>query len=925
MESARIFVDVGSGQRVTYDVLVDPETGMDVDPQSGDYRTREETEEMVRTIYSIGESSPELQADLDRYNKWRDKLENLDGEQSNKGDSSAKHHRQSIDTSHMTAAEIAEAIYKQEQLKKKQQAEAEKLAKEAAGTAQKATNQVEDISGEADKLKLLGNDAIVRKDYAKALELYSRAIDLDDGNPVYWSNRAEVCLRVAAAVNNDDSSKSSGVVIPSSSPEGERKMTCSNHTNVQAEGGWYGAAYADSLQAVRIIDQVTQAGDAFRANLKRNAGDDRNNSYMTFTIPSHIEEKARYRLATSMIGLHRYAEAAAILRKGADRWCHNVQWTTKLRNDIECLPQCGIVSVPNVLSTNLLNNTAGNAEVLDKAGFLVSYFPPSQPRSADNDPSDAILGSFPVALLMNSATEAKLPSLLLPSFASSCHQLRCTVSAVNEVIRQHYETMCASKLKDRKQEPSSTKLDKVILHTLRLAAHTVSIEMLTPFPIESNTLGEDNSSSVLSRAALVEWAIEAAETLMEGWLQLAQLSSKYDQSMEENSVVSLSNTSENILLTGMAARVAASSSLKDTGECDIVTKNEMDVTSMRKVLLTGLCLWAMTVLIEHGKELAAIVLKVLSMIKPTSCSGKDSPDLPSVFASMTEAEVALLLLALFQEQNQVIEEGQLQEGDEQRLREAFEVYLAELILGTALLTKQAHSSPSVMDNGDSHNKCTTDHSVGTLFKVMLDSVGENEQKNQVSETTHYEAFSPQCFLLFSAPFCVPIQRHCFERQSLCSSASSTAPSSITKDADVTASTTEIDPPTQATGLIIDARSLTSPLQVAEVTRVGIKLFECDYDNAAGNKADTEPCTDVASEANKHDAQRSASKMGYIQLYGRRASKIPQQSFFSDASAVALIAARINFTQAATESINGSHQNTANADIFAAMYGQHCHR
>lgn len=43
---------------------------------------------------------------------------------------------------------------------------------------------------EAEKLKLEGNNAIAAKDYQKALDLYTKAIEIDPTSPVYYSNRA---------------------------------------------------------------------------------------------------------------------------------------------------------------------------------------------------------------------------------------------------------------------------------------------------------------------------------------------------------------------------------------------------------------------------------------------------------------------------------------------------------------------------------------------------------------------------------------------------------------------------------------------------------------------------------------------------------------------------------------------------------------
>lgn len=53
---------------------------------------------------------------------------------------------------------------------------------------------------EAAALKDQGNKAFAGKEWLKAIEFYSKAIELDDTVPAYFSNRAQVCtLRGAPA------------------------------------------------------------------------------------------------------------------------------------------------------------------------------------------------------------------------------------------------------------------------------------------------------------------------------------------------------------------------------------------------------------------------------------------------------------------------------------------------------------------------------------------------------------------------------------------------------------------------------------------------------------------------------------------------------------------------------------------------------
>ena len=49
---------------------------------------------------------------------------------------------------------------------------------------------------DADAQKNLGNEAFVAKQYDKAIEYYSAAINLDDKNPIYFSNRAQVFIEL---------------------------------------------------------------------------------------------------------------------------------------------------------------------------------------------------------------------------------------------------------------------------------------------------------------------------------------------------------------------------------------------------------------------------------------------------------------------------------------------------------------------------------------------------------------------------------------------------------------------------------------------------------------------------------------------------------------------------------------------------------
>ncbi|KAM0747548.1 TPR-like protein [Meredithblackwellia eburnea MCA 4105] len=62
-------------------------------------------------------------------------------------------------------------------------------ASASSASKSKAPATAED-KAKADKAKAAGNAAMAKKDYEGAVKSYGEAIDLDDQNPVYWSNRA---------------------------------------------------------------------------------------------------------------------------------------------------------------------------------------------------------------------------------------------------------------------------------------------------------------------------------------------------------------------------------------------------------------------------------------------------------------------------------------------------------------------------------------------------------------------------------------------------------------------------------------------------------------------------------------------------------------------------------------------------------------
>ncbi|KEG13806.1 putative serine/threonine protein phosphatase type 5 [Trypanosoma grayi] len=67
VEKTMVTVPV-DGDIVSQEVYVDVSTGLDVDPHSGVFRPRAETEELIREVYRVGRDA--LPKELERFNKW---------------------------------------------------------------------------------------------------------------------------------------------------------------------------------------------------------------------------------------------------------------------------------------------------------------------------------------------------------------------------------------------------------------------------------------------------------------------------------------------------------------------------------------------------------------------------------------------------------------------------------------------------------------------------------------------------------------------------------------------------------------------------------------------------------------------------------------------------------------------------------------
>ena len=173
-----VIVDI-EGEKIAQEVYVDEQSRLDIDPNTGVFRPRAETEQLIRDVYNVGKVS--LRSELERYNKWvrtadgRKQQENLFRKVNTTVFSGASdHHRSTIGTTKQTSPE---------------------QAMEAA-----------------EGMKTKGNESLSRNDARKALQCYNTAITLLNSQDavagwrssskvlsalaVYNSNASEACLRL---------------------------------------------------------------------------------------------------------------------------------------------------------------------------------------------------------------------------------------------------------------------------------------------------------------------------------------------------------------------------------------------------------------------------------------------------------------------------------------------------------------------------------------------------------------------------------------------------------------------------------------------------------------------------------------------------------------------------------------------------------
>ncbi|RNE98792.1 mitochondrial import receptor subunit [Trypanosoma conorhini] len=140
------------GERVSQEVYVDASTGLDVDAQTGVFRTRAETEELIREVYRVARDA--LPRELERYNTWM------------RGGARA-------DLSHSSPQHTPPAVV-------------------GAGTSAGVLTK----PGKAEEYRARGNDAMRQGELRKALRCYSEALQCEPASSTLWSNRAAAMIRL---------------------------------------------------------------------------------------------------------------------------------------------------------------------------------------------------------------------------------------------------------------------------------------------------------------------------------------------------------------------------------------------------------------------------------------------------------------------------------------------------------------------------------------------------------------------------------------------------------------------------------------------------------------------------------------------------------------------------------------------------------
>jgi hypothetical protein len=167
-ETISVVID---GERISHEVYVDDETKLDIDPNTGVFRTRSESEELIREVYNIGKVS--MKGELERYNKWI------------RSGNGRRHHN---DMFRKIDSKVA--------------------VRDATADSPKSNgSSVEENVERAEAMKNRGNELLGRGDTRKALQQYLSAVSLLEHSQkkdthsnsllaVCFSNAAEACLRL---------------------------------------------------------------------------------------------------------------------------------------------------------------------------------------------------------------------------------------------------------------------------------------------------------------------------------------------------------------------------------------------------------------------------------------------------------------------------------------------------------------------------------------------------------------------------------------------------------------------------------------------------------------------------------------------------------------------------------------------------------
>ncbi|KAF8276102.1 mitochondrial import receptor subunit [Trypanosoma cruzi cruzi] len=140
------------GELVSQEVYVDASTELDIDPQTGVFRTRAETEELIKEVYRIARDA--LPKELERYNNWM-----RSGSRS--------------DVSHTPLQHTSLHVVR-------------------SGTAASFPQKTE----KAEEYRARGNDAMKQGNLRKAVRCYSEALKYEPSSSTLWSNRAAAMIQL---------------------------------------------------------------------------------------------------------------------------------------------------------------------------------------------------------------------------------------------------------------------------------------------------------------------------------------------------------------------------------------------------------------------------------------------------------------------------------------------------------------------------------------------------------------------------------------------------------------------------------------------------------------------------------------------------------------------------------------------------------